>query len=187
MRTINLGLIGFGIVGSGAVKILQKNASLIQERVGAALNLKRIADLDLETDRGVAVDRSILTTDAYEILKDPEIDIVIELIGGFEPARKFILEALENGKHVVTANKALLAKHGKEIYRKAHEKSLNIGFEASVGGGIPIIRSMKEGLVANNFLSVYGIVNGTANYILTKMTNEKKEFGSVLKDAQKKG
>jgi homoserine dehydrogenase len=122
-----------------------------------------------------------------QILKDPGIDIVIELIGGFEPARTFILEALENGKHVVTANKALLAKHGEEIFKKAYGKSLNIGFEASVGGGIPIIRSMKEGLVANNFLSVYGIVNGTANYILTKMTNEKKEFGSVLKEAQKKG
>lgn len=187
MKTINLGLIGFGTVGKGVVKILRENAGVIQQRLGAVLNLKKIADLDIETDRGVEVDRSILTKDVGEILNDPEIDIVIELIGGFEPAKKFILQAFDSGKHVVTANKALLAKHGEEIFSRACKKSLNIGFEASVGGGIPIIRSLKEGLAANNFLSVYGIINGTGNYILTKMTNEGGEFNEVLREAQDKG
>lgn len=187
MKTINLGLIGFGTVGKGVVEILRENADVIQQRLGAVLNLKKIADLDIETDRGIEVDKSILTKDAGEILNDPEIDIVIELIGGFEPAKKFILQAFDNGKHVVTANKALLAKHGEEIFSRAHEKSLNIGFEASVGGGIPIIHSLKEGLVANNFLSLCGIINGTGNYILTKMTNEGGEFNEVLREAQDKG
>ena len=187
LKIINLGLIGFGTVGQGVVKILRENRKVIEERLGAVLDLKKIADIDIETPRAVKVNKNILTKDAGEILKDPEIDIVIELIGGLEPARTFILEAFNNNKHVVTANKALLAQHGKEIFSKANERSSNIGFEASVGGGIPIIRSLKEGLVANNFKSIYGIINGTGNYILTKMTDEGGKFDEVLKEAKEKG
>lgn len=187
MKTINLGLLGFGTVGAGVVKILQQNAGVIERRLGAKLNLKGIADLDIEKDRGVEVDKSILTKDAYKILNDPEIDIVIELIGGYEPARTLILHALSHKKHAVTANKALLSKHGSEIFEASVKNKVDIGFEASVGGGIPIIRAMKEGFPANNIQSVYGIVNGTCNYILSKMSDEGKPFNEVLKEAQALG
>jgi len=186
-KPINIGLIGFGTVGTGVVKVLKENARIIQERLGVEPVLKKIADKDLERDRGVEVDKSILTRDAMDVINDPEIEIVIELIGGIEPARQFILKAMENGKHVVTANKALLATHGGEIFKTAHRKGVDLGFEASVGGGIPIIKALKEGLVANRVNSIYGIINGTANYILSKMTNEGGRFEDVLKRAQEKG
>ncbi|MBI3600345.1 MAG: homoserine dehydrogenase, partial [Nitrospinae bacterium] len=187
MKSINIGLLGFGTVGTGVIKILQQNSGAIERRLGAKLNLKGIADLDIETDRGVKVDKNIITKDAYKILNDPEIDIIIELIGGYEPARTFILHALKNKKHVVTANKALLSKHGSEIFEAAVKNKVDIGFEASVGGGIPIIRAMKEGFPANNIQSVYGIVNGTCNYILSKMSDEGRPFNDVLKEAQALG
>lgn len=187
MQKINIGLIGFGTVGTGVVKVLKENARTIQDRLGVDLLLKRLADKDLERDRGVDVDIGILTRDAMEVINDPEIDIVIELIGGIEPAKGFILKAMENGKHVVTANKALLATHGGEIFKTAHRKGVDLGFEASVGGGIPIIKALKEGLVANRINSIYGIINGTANYILSKMTHEGGRFEDVLKRAQEKG
>ncbi|MCK4487718.1 MAG: homoserine dehydrogenase [Desulfobacterales bacterium] len=187
MKQIHIGLLGFGTVGSGMVKILLENREVIESRLGASLALKWIADLDLERDRGVAVDASLLTTDAEMVVDDPEVDIVVELVGGYEPAKSFILKAIENGKHVVTANKALLAAHGDEIFSAASRKGVEVGFEASVGGGIPLIRSLKEGLVADRIESLFGILNGTANYILTKMTDQARPFSKVLEEAQALG
>jgi homoserine dehydrogenase len=187
MREIKVGLIGFGTVGSGVAGILQKNSGLIEKRMGAKLVLKRIADIDLETDRGVKLKPGVLTRRAEEVIKDPEIDIIMELIGGIEPAKTFILKAIRNKKHIVTANKALLALHGDEIFREAHRFGVDVNFEASVGGGIPLIRSIKEGLVANRIHSIFGILNGTSNYILSKMTDEGRDFKEVLKEVQEKG
>ena len=187
MKQINVGLIGFGTVGKGVVKVLFNNISVIKDRVGTDIKIKKIADLDITTSRGVEVSREVLTTDAKEVINDPEIDIVVELIGGYKPAKEFILNALEKKKHVVTANKALLASEGYEIFKCAEKNQMTVGFEASVGGGIPIIKAIKEGLVANHIHSIYGIINGTSNYILTRMTDEGKEFKEVLKKAQEKG
>jgi homoserine dehydrogenase len=187
MREIKVGLIGFGTVGSGVVRILQKNSKLIEKRMGAKLIVKRIADIDLETDRGVKLKPGVLTRRAEDVIKDPEIDIVMELMGGVEPAKTFILKAIRNKKHIVTANKALLALHGDEIFREAHRFGVDVNFEAAVGGGIPLIRSIKEGLVANRIHSIFGILNGTSNYILSKMTDEGGDFKEVLKEAQEKG
>jgi homoserine dehydrogenase len=187
MKEIKIGLIGFGTVGAGVVKILGENAPLIAQRLGGNVRLHKIADIDLKRDRGVQVPKEILTTDAEAVLTDPQIAICIELVGGIEPARTFILKAIEAGKHVVTANKALLALHGAELFAAAQNKGVRIGFEASVGGGIPIIRSLREGLVANRIISIFGILNGTSNYILTRMTQEGKGFREILKDAQRLG
>ena len=187
MKEIKVGLIGFGTVGSGVVKILQKNYGLINKRMGARIILKRIADIDIKTDRGVRLKSGILTRKADDVINDPEIDILMELIGGDEPAKTFILKAIRKGKHIVTANKALLALHGDEIFKEAHRFGVDVNFEASVGGGIPVIRSIKEGLVANRIESIFGILNGTSNYILSKMTDEGRNFKEVLREAQEKG
>ena len=184
---VNIGLIGFGTIGSGVVEIFNKNLPIIEDKVKKKVNLKKIVDLDIETDRGVHVDPQTLSTDVKDILNDPEIDIVIELIGGYRPALNFILEAMTNGKHVVTANKALLAKHWDEIIQVAKDNRVRINFEASVGGGIPLLKPLNESLSANNIQSIYGIINGTANYILTKMADESRDFEEVLKEAQDKG
>jgi len=183
----NVGLIGFGTIGAGVVETFNRNLNLMEQKVGAKIKLKRIVDLDIETDRGVAVDKNVLSTDINDILEDPEIDIVIELIGGYEPAKTFILKAMGHGKHVVTANKALLAKHWEEILKTANDNNVRICFEASVGGGIPLLEPLNERLAANHIKSIYGIINGTANYILTKMTEEGLDFDEVLKEAQDKG
>ena len=185
--TVNIGLIGFGTIGSGVVETLNNNLYMVENKVGKKVNLKKVVDLDITTDRGVKISPDILSTDINDIIEDPDIDIVIELIGGYQPALKFILRAMENGKHVVTANKALLAKHWEEIISTAQKNHVRICFEASVGGGIPILEPLNEGLASNNFESIYGIINGTANYILTKMSDEGLEFQDVLKDAQQKG
>lgn len=187
MKKINIGLIGFGTVGTGVVKVLKENSAVIKDRVGAEICLKRVADKDTVRDRGVKLDDGVLIDDAMSIINDPEISIVIELVGGTTIAKDFILAALDKGKHVVTANKALLSTHGKEIFNRASEKGLDIGFEASVAGGIPIIKSLREGLAANKIDSIYGIINGTANYILSKMTNYGGKFEDVLRRAQEKG
>lgn len=187
MKNINIGLIGFGTIGCGVVKLLQDNKKLIEKKLAARLVLKKIADIDITTPRTVKVDKNVLTTDVREMLRDKNIDIIVELMGGYEPARTFILEAIADGKQIVTANKALLAAHGNEIFKTAERKKTDIGFEASVGGTIPIIRTLKESLIANNIKSIYGIMNGTANFILTKMTDEGKDFDVVLKEAQKLG
>ncbi|MBI5888486.1 MAG: homoserine dehydrogenase [Deltaproteobacteria bacterium] len=187
MQKINVGLIGFGTVGTGVVKVLKENAAVIKDRVGAEICLKRVADKDTARDRGVKLDDGVLIDDAMAVINDPEISIVIELVGGTTIAKDFILAALDKGKHVVTANKALLSTHGEEIFKKASAKGLDIGFEASVAGGIPIIKSLREGLAANKIDSIYGIINGTANYILSKMTNDGGKFEDVLRRAQEKG
>jgi homoserine dehydrogenase len=182
-----VGLIGFGTIGTGVVKILAAQAEEIKRRLGVPVEIVKIADLNIQRDRGVAVPPGLLTTRAQEVIGHPDVDIVVELMGGYEPARTMILDAVARGKSVVTANKALLAVHGEEIYAAAEKAGVGLGFEGAVGGGIPIIRAMKEGLAANRIQSIYGIINGTANYILTKMTEEKRPFGEVLKEAQEKG
>jgi len=186
MKEINIGLVGYGTVGSGLCHILKQNSGIIITRTGIKVNLKAVCDL--KTD---AVKKDI--TDAYvtdkweEIVNDKEIDTVIELIGGIEPAKSIILSALRNGKNVVTANKKLLAENGDEIFKTASEFNSKLGFEASVGGGIPCIMALKHGLVGNRIKSVTGILNGTTNYILTQMEEMGLSFSEVLKDAQEKG
>jgi homoserine dehydrogenase len=187
MSDIKVGLIGFGNIGAGVVKLLRENADVISNKVGTGIVLKKIADLDITSDRGVKVDASLLTTDVNEIFNDPEISIVIELIGGYEPAKSFVLKAIEKGKHIVTANKALLALHGDEIYAAAARKGVEVQFEASVGGGIPVLTAIKSNLAANRFGGVFGIMNGTCNYILTRMTQEGADFAEMLQAAQELG
>ena len=184
---INVGIIGFGTVGTGTVRILLENKDVLKERLGFEINLRKIAVRDIVRDRGIKVPEGVLTTDVDAVLNDPHIDIVVEVIGGIRPAKDFILKAINNGKHVVTANKALLATDGNEIFTAAQEAGIEIGFEASVAGGIPIIKVIREGLVANRIKAVYGIINGTSNYILTKMTDENVEFSVALKEAQDLG
>ncbi len=189
MQEIKIGLIGFGTVGSGLAEVLHKQQHRLEKRVGAAIRLSRVADIMVESlpDHIAGDGKVTLTKDVNDIFTDPEIKIVVELIGGIEPAKSFILQAIEHGKHVVTANKALLSMHGREIFEAASQKGVEVGFEASVGGGIPVIKSLKEGLVGNKVLSIMGIMNGTANYILTKMTDHATPFEEVLKEAQEKG
>jgi homoserine dehydrogenase len=183
MGKINVGVIGFGTVGAGAVEILLRNREIISNRVGLEIIVKKIADLDLHSDRGVAVDADLLTTDAMEVINDPGIHIVLELMGGIEKAKEYILMAMERGKHVVTANKALLAECGSEIYKAAQDHNVGLAFEASVAGGIPIIRALREGLSANRIESMMGILNGTSNYILTEMTQKGLPYDQVVQEA----
>lgn len=187
MNDIKVGLIGFGNIGAGVVRLLQENADVIRGKVGAGIVLKRIADLDITSDRGVQVAPAILTTDVNAIFDDPEISVVIELVGGYEPAKTFVLKAIEKGKHIVTANKALLALHGEEIYAAALRNDVEVQFEASVGGGIPVLTAIKSNMAANRFGSVFGIMNGTCNYILTRMTQEGADFADMLKVSQELG
>ncbi len=188
MKEVKVGLLGLGTVGAGVVKLLESQRALLEDRADCRLVLQAIADLDTTRSReGLDLRRLPLTPDAGRVLDDPSVQIVIELIGGLEPARSFILKALRAGKHVVTANKALLAHHGTEIYEEAGRNGSSLGFEAAVAGGIPLIRAVKEGLAANRILSVSGIVNGTSNYILTRMTDEGLDFSMALKEAQAHG
>ena len=187
MSVVNVGLIGAGTVGCGVIKILNQNKEIIENRTGITLNLKKIADNDPNRKRPIRLPKRKLTKDAWDIINDDSIDIVIELVGGTTIAKDFVLEAIKNGKHVVTANKALLAHYGKTIFGEAAKKGVEVGFEASVGGGIPIIKSTQESYAANNILSIHGIMNGTSNYILSTMTEHGYEFEDVLKEAQEKG
>jgi homoserine dehydrogenase len=188
VNDVRIGLLGLGTVGAGVVKILQDQRAMLQERAGAGLTLAAIADTDLTRPReGLDIRALPLAGDAARVLDDPTIQVVVELIGGLEPARTFILRALAAGKHVVTANKALLAHHGAELYEEARRRGVALAFEAAVAGGIPLIRAVKDGLVANHVLALAGIVNGTCNYILSKMTDEGLDFSLVLKEAQAHG
>ncbi len=188
MNEVRIALLGLGTVGAGVAKLLDTERAVLEERVGCRLTLAAVADLDVTRPReGLDLARLPLTTDVTRVLADPQTQVVIELIGGLEPARSFILRALAAGKHVVTANKALLAHHGAELYDEARRRGVTLAFEAAVAGGIPLIRSIKEGLVANRILSIFGIVNGTSNYILSKMTDEGLDFAMVLKEAQAHG
>jgi len=185
---VRIGLLGLGTVGAGVAKILESRREMLEERAGARLTLAAVADTDLTRPReGLDLKTLPLTGDAARVLADPSIQVVIELVGGLEPARTFISRALAAGKHVVTANKALLAHHGAELYEEARRSGVALGFEAAVAGGIPLIRAVKDGLVANRVLSLAGIVNGTCNYILSKMTDEGLDFSLVLKEAQAHG
>lgn len=185
-KQVNVGLLGWGTVGTGVTKIFQRNADLLAQRIGVPIVLKRIADLDITRDRGCRLETAELTTRADEVINDPDIQIVVELIGGLEPAKTFILKALRAGKHVVTANKALLAKCWDEIHMAARESNTEIYFEASVGGGIPVVQAINDGLAANRVRAIYGIINGTANYILTAM-GRGQDYGEALAEAQKNG
>ena len=186
MKEIQVGIIGFGTVGKGLAHALVNQKESLRQKSGISFVLSAIADLQVQTlpkeFSGVK-----LTKNADDILTDPSIDIVVELIGGMEPAKTFILKAIENGKHVVTANKALLSVHGREIFHAAAAKNVEVGFEASVGGGIPVIKALKEGLVANKINYIEGIMNGTANYILSQMTDHGTPFAEVLLEAQRLG
>jgi homoserine dehydrogenase len=187
MSQIKVGLIGFGTVGAGMVEVLISNRGLIADRIGAEIAVKKIADLDIASDRGVKIDPMVLTTDAMEIVNDPEIDVVVELMGGCDQAMEYILAAMERGKHVVTANKALIAQHGRLLFDTAEKYSVDIAFEASVAGGIPIIRALREGLAGNQIKTVLAILNGTSNYILTRMTQEGLSFDEALSNAKRAG
>ncbi len=187
MKEVGIGLIGFGTVGAGVVEVLQRQAALLEQRTGVRLVLRWIADLDLERDRGVTVDRSMLTRDAQAVVEDPQVNIIVELIGGTGVARELVTRALELGKPVVTANKKLLAEHGASLFALAAKQQAELAFEASVAGGIPIIKALREGLVANRIVEAYGILNGTCNYILTRMEREGLAFDLVLREAQAAG
>lgn len=187
MKEINVGLIGFGVVGSGVVKVFNEKASLLEKKSGIRLVLKAICDKDITTKRDVSVDKKLLTRNVNKVLNDDDISIVIELIGGIKQAKDFILQALRNKKHVVCANKALLAEEGEEIFNTAYENGVDICYEASVAGGIPIIRVLREGLIANRIENIFGIINGTSNYILTQMTHRGCDFKTALYDARKRG
>ena len=184
---VNIGIIGLGTVGTGVARILIEQKELLKTRTTIDYNLKSIVELNWDIERDIDLTGVKCTKDVDILLEDPEINIVVETIGGYEPAYSFITKALKNKKYVVTANKALLAEKGVELYKIAHENGVDILFEASVGGGIPIIKSMREALVSNKFKSIYGILNGTSNYILTKMHKEGLDFSEALKGAQEKG
>lgn len=186
-ENINIGILGLGVVGSGTVTLLEQNRASIERKVGSRVTIRRIAVRDLTKKRAVEVDRSLVTNNPIEVLDDPEIDIVCELIGGVSPAREYVLRALRNGKHVVSANKELIAKEGHQIIEEADKRHLDFQFEGAVGGGIPIIQPMRNALAGNQIQEMMGIVNGTTNYILTRMTLEGADFDEVLREAQAKG
>jgi len=186
MKEIRIGLIGFGTVGQGLAQTLLAQKERLIQKTGITFTLAAVADIaiDILPDEFSGI---TLTKNADDLFIDPSIDIIVELIGGMEPARSFLLKAINNGKHVITANKALLSVHGREIFKAAAEHNVEVGFEASVGGGIPLIKALKEGLVANRINYIKGIMNGTANYILTQMTDHGTPFQEVLKEAQELG
>ena len=187
MEIINIGILGYGVVGAGVAKLLKFKKTLLEARIGAVLNLKTIADIDIKTDRGIELGSTDLVNDALKVINDPEIDIIVELIGGETIAREFTLKALESGKHVVTANKALLAGHGNDLVKTARKNQVDLAFEASCGGCMPIIKSLRESLVANDIKSMSAILNGTCNYILTKISRDGSPFEDALKQAQELG
>ena len=187
MKPINIGLLGIGTVGGGTFAVLERNREEISRRAGCAITMKMVADKEVDKARRIVAGRAAVTADAGEVVKHPDIDIVVELIGGTTIAKDLILRAIGNGKHIVTANKALLARHGNEIFAAAQKKDVMVAFEAAVGGGIPIIKSLREGLSANRIEWIAGIVNGTCNFILSEMRERGASFEEVLKEAQRRG
>src|SRR5450756_1655202 len=187
MKPINVGLLGIGTVGGGTLTVLQRNAEEITRRAGRPIRITVVADRDLELAKKVTKGACRLTDDAFSVVSDPEVDIVVELIGGCGVAKDLVLKAIENGKHVVTANKALLATHGNEIFAAAQKKGVMVAFEAAVAGGIPIIKAVREGLTANRIEWIAGIINGTTNFILSEMRDKGLSFDTVLKEAQRLG
>jgi homoserine dehydrogenase len=187
MKPINVGLLGIGTVGGGTFNVLARNEAEITRRAGRPIRITKVADKNLELARQVTAGRAQVTDDAFSVVSDPEIDIVIELIGGYGIAKELVLKAIANGKHVVTANKALLAVHGNEIFAAASKKGVMVAFEAAVAGGIPIIKALREGLTANRIQWIAGIINGTTNFILSEMRDKGLPFDVVLKEAQRLG
>ncbi|MBI5439571.1 MAG: homoserine dehydrogenase [Nitrosomonadales bacterium] len=193
MKPINVGLLGIGTVGGGTFTVLRRNAEEIARRAGRPIRITVVADKNLDLarqmteDRGQRTEEVRLTDDAFSVVADPEVDIVIELIGGYGVAKELVLKAIANGKHVVTANKALLATHGNEIFKAAQDKGVMVAFEAAVAGGIPIIKALREGLSANRIQWIAGIINGTTNFILSEMRDKGLSFDAVLKEAQRLG
>ncbi|MFC1767910.1 homoserine dehydrogenase [Candidatus Margulisiibacteriota bacterium] len=183
-NVVNIGIIGLGTVGSAVASILRRNSRIIQEKAGVSIVVRKAADIRSSRRKIFGVD---VVSDASKVIRDPKISIIVEAIGGIFPAKKYILEAIKNKKHVVTSNKEVIAKHGEEIFKAAAKNKVSVLFEGAVGGGIPIIRSIKESLAANKISEIYGIVNGTTNYILDKMTQEGSSFNEALAEAQKKG
>lgn len=187
MKPINVGLLGIGTVGGGTFAVLQRNFDEITRRAGRPIRVVLVADKNLELAKQVTGGACRLTDDAFSVVNDPEVDIVIELIGGYGVAKELVMQAIANGKHVVTANKALLATHGNEIFKAAQDKGVMVGFEAAVAGGIPIIKAVREGLTANRIEWIAGIINGTTNFILSEMRDKGLTFETVLKEAQRLG
>jgi homoserine dehydrogenase len=187
MKPINAGLLGIGTVGGGTWNVLSRNREEISRRAGREIRIAAVADKDTEKARRLTGGAAKVVSDAYEIVNDPDIDIVVELIGGYTVAKDLVLAAIANGKHVVTANKALLAVHGNEIFQRAQEKGVMVAFEAAVAGGIPIIKALREGLTANRIEWIAGIINGTSNFILSEMREKGLPFDTVLKEAQRLG
>ncbi len=186
-RVIKIGLLGLGTVGRGVYRILQENQESIEKRAGVKLEVKKILVKSLDKDRGIVLPEGVLTTDLAEITLDPEINIVVEVLGGIHPTLDYVLEALNQGKSVVTANKDMVAEHGQRLFAAAQKNNCDLLFEASVAGGIPIIRTLKQSLAGNHIEEVFGIINGTTNYMLTKMTQDGSDFQDVLQEAQEKG
>jgi homoserine dehydrogenase len=186
-NVVKVGIIGLGTVGAGVAEILLNEKQLLANRSGIQIELKTVVDISWDKSSKLDLGGVVKSSNAYDILNDPEIDVVVETIGGFDPAREFVKTALQNRKHVVTANKALIATFGKELFELAVDNRVNLLFEASVGGGIPIIKGLREGLVANNIQNIFGILNGTSNYILTKMHTENVSFSEALAEAQRLG
>ena len=188
MNPVKIGLLGLGTVGGGTATVLKRNAEEISRRVGRDIVVSHVATLDLDRVDELGLNHGIKATqEAADVVNDPDIDIVVELIGGYSPAKELVLQAIENGKHIVTANKALIAMHGNEIFAKAQEKGVMVAFEAAVAGGIPIIKAMREGLSANHIEWLAGIINGTGNFILTEMRDKGRDFADVLAEAQALG
>jgi len=187
MKPVKVGLLGLGTVGGGTAVILKRNAEEIARRAGRGIEVDFIATLDADAAANLGIENVRLTDDAFAVVNDPDIDIVVELIGGYSPAKELVLKAIENGKHVVTANKALIAIHGDEIFAKAQEKGVVVAFEAAIAGGIPIIKALREGLAANRIEWLAGIINGTGNFILTEMRDKGRSFDEVLAEAQELG
>ncbi len=187
MQPVNIGLLGLGTVGAGTIRVLADNNREIARRAGRGIQVIHAAARDTTKDRQCDLSQIKLTTDSFEVVDNPDVDVIVELIGGEEPARSLVLKAINNGKHVVTANKALIAKHGNELFAAAREKGVIIAFEAAVAGGIPIIKAMREGLSANHIEWLAGIINGTGNFILTEMKDKQRSFDEVLAEAQELG
>ena len=187
MKPINVGLLGIGTVGGGTFTVLQRNAEEIARRAGRPIRITVVADRNVELAKKVTGGACRVTDDAFSVVSDPEVDIVVELIGGYGVAKELVLKAIANGKHVVTANKALLATHGNEIFKAAQDKGVMVAFEAAVAGGIPIIKALREGLTANRIEWIAGIINGTTNFILSEMRDKGLSFDTVLKEAQRLG
>jgi homoserine dehydrogenase len=187
MKPIQVGLLGIGTVGGGVFTVLERNQDEILRRAGRGIRIHTVADLNVERAKELVRDRAQVVSDARAVIANPEIDIVVELIGGYGIAKDLVLEAIAAGKHVVTANKALIAVHGNEIFKAAHAKGVMVAFEAAVAGGIPIIKALREGLTANRIEWIAGIINGTTNFILSEMRDKGSDFATVLKEAQRLG